>query len=352
MKNKVKFRDRMIFKLTMISLISLLISFALFIVFIIFLDESGKWQIEVPDEPKKPFFFAHNFLFVGGVLVCLFSSLMFSIYMNKKFLKPIEELKERTNEVSKGDFSVRIDYIPNNEIGELAKNFNAMVEELQKNEMLKNDFITNVSHEFKTPLSIIQGYATLLQDPDLNKEDREKYTETIVESTSKLTTLVNNILKISKLDNQKITIENTYYYLDEQIRESILSFENEWTNKKIDLDCVAINADKNLLINVWNNLLSNAIKYSNEGGKIEIKLCKEGNSINVKIKDDGCGMKKEDIPYIFDKFYQCDKSHISEGNGLGLSLVKKIVEISNGDIKVASELGIGTEFTIILPVNI
>lgn len=289
------------------------------------------------------------------MLIC-FSSILgiiASIYLSRKFLKPIENLKEMTNKVANGDFEAKISDVPFNEVGELIENFNTMVCELKKNETLKSDFISNVSHEFKTPLSSIQGYATLLQDESLSKSEKERYLKCIIQSTSSLSELVNNILKITKIDNQKISIEKQNYELDEQIRESILSFENEWNNKEIEFDLelekIHINADKVLMVNVWNNLISNAIKYSHPKGVIHIRLYQEDKKIIIIIKDEGIGIPQESLPYIFDKFYQVEKSHNGEGNGLGLALVKKIVNLSNGTIKVNSKINQGSEFIITLP---
>ena len=219
--------------------------------------------------------------------------------------------------------------------------------------MLKNDFVSNVSHEFKTPLSIIEGYVTLLQDPSLSEENREKYTQIIIDATKKLSTLVNNVLKISRIDNRKISINKEMFSLDEQIREAILFYQDEWVNKEIefdiDLEEINITADKNLLVNVWNNLINNAIKFSNKKSTIFVRLIKEKDNVILTIKDQGCGIEKEDLPYIFDKFFQSDKSHKTHGNGLGLTLVREIVELSKGTIEVDSEVNVGTTFKVVLP---
>ena len=347
-----RFKDRVVTKVITISFVSVLLTFAFLVLLTFFAFEFGDWEIHIPPElrPRSP-------LVTMGILIfiSLVFGLFFSAFISTRFLQPVNELKKMTSKVAKGDFTVQMVDIPENEFGEFIEDFNTMVKELRKNEMLKNDFVSNVSHEFKTPLSVIEGYASLLQDPSLTEEDRQKYTQIIIESTKKLSTLVNNVLKISKLDNRKITINKEEYYLDEQIRESILSYQDEWANKRIDfeidMETILINADKNLLVNVWNNLISNAIKFSPENSTIFITLSEENEHAKISIKDEGCGIPKDDIPYIFDKFFQVDKSHKSNGNGLGLTLVKDIIDLVKGEIKVESEVNKGTTFTIYLPIR-
>lgn len=353
MKRKNRFNKTMAFQLTMAAFIALIIAFVLLIgAFLIYINVLD-WQIEAPESPSRPLSPFRTLFFT--VLISFIVGVSITIYLSRVVIRPLSELKTLTAEVARGNFEVKIktDDIPKNEFGEFFEDFNTMVTELKKNEMLKSDFISNVSHEFKTPLSIIQGYATLLQDENISEDDRIKYSQTIFEATEKLTILVNDILKISKIDNRKVTIETSTYQLDEQIRECILSFEELWSNKNIDLNIemeeITINADKNLLSNVWNNLINNAIKFSNTGGKIDINLTLKDGNVIFSIKDYGCGIKQEDIPYIFDKFYQADKSHASKGNGLGLPLAKKIVELSSGNIEVNSVINEGSEFIVTIP---
>ncbi|MBQ8206998.1 MAG: HAMP domain-containing histidine kinase [Bacilli bacterium] len=353
MRKSNKFSRKMMFQLASVAISSLLITFIFMISILALIVMLNDWEVEVPEQRPIHLFLTPYLTIMLVTIVSLAIGVAMSLYLGKKFIKPISDLKVATEKVAKGDFNVIVEDIPESETGELIENFNVMVKELQKNEILKNDFISNVSHEFKTPLSTIQGYATLLQDESLNEEDKQKYTQIIIESTTKLTALVNNILKISKIDNRKITIETNVYQLDEQIRESILSLENMWSNKNIDFDInlesIEIVSDENLLSNVWNNLLSNAIKFSDNNGKISINLTKDDNNAIVSIKDYGCGIKEEDIPYIFDKFYQTEKSHNIEGNGLGLALVKKIVTLLNGSVTVNSNINEGSEFIVTLP---
>lgn len=350
-KSVNKFATKMIFQMIGIILISLVFSY---VTLYILLKVLITLEI-ISFIPKNPRFISANLSLIFIIIVSLLLGIIISIYLIRRFLNPINELKKITTKVANGNFNVQITNIPQNEMGELIKNFNVMVSELQKNETLKSDFISNVSHEFKTPLATIQGYATLLQDETLSEDEKNKYVNNIIQSTVKLTSLVNNILKITKIDNQKISIEKNYFKLDEQIRESILLFEKEWTNKNIEfdinLDALSIHADKELLSNVWNNLIGNAIKYSNENSTIKVSLNQEDDFVVFIIKDNGQGIPEESIPYIFDKFYQADSSHSSEGNGLGLALVKKIVSLSNGSVSVSSKLNEGSTFTIKLPIE-
>lgn len=352
-KNKVN--NKMIFQVVTISFFSLLLSFILFVLIMIFVVRIFDLTIEFPNHhPGHEGQYKGIYIIFISLVISFILGVIFSVYLSERFLKPIKKLKKMTGEVAKGNFNVQIDKkdIPENELGELIENFNKMVKELNKNEMLKSDFIGNVSHEFKTPLSVIQGYTTLLQDENLSDNDKTKYTTIILEATKRLTTLVNDILKISKIENQKVSVVYENFSLDEQIRESILSYETLWNEKQIEFDIILeeinINSDKNLLFNVWNNLINNAIKFSNFGGKIEISLASENENAVFKIKDYGCGISKDDLPYIFDKFYQVDKSHNSNGNGLGLALVKKIIEYFNGSINVESKLNEGTTFIVTL----
>ena len=348
MENKKRrMREKLMYQLVVTNVILFLFSYLFVIVAITFAFHFEEYEFSFARALFHPFVTFSVIIFLG-----LNMALIFFFKFSKKFLKPIHELKKGMDQVKNGNFNIRIENEFHNETQDLINNFNLMVEELQKSETLKSDFISNVSHEFKTPLSSIQGYATLLQDESLSKEDKDKYTKYIIDSTQKLNVLISNILKISKIDNQKIVIEQELFELDEQIREVVLSLEKEWTNKNIeldiDLDEVSIRTDKILLSHVWSNIIGNAIKYSYDNSKIEIKLRNENDKIKVTIKDYGIGIEEEKIPYIFNKFYQGDTSHSNEGNGLGLALVKGIVDLINGKIEVHSEVNKGTEFIVTL----
>ncbi len=285
-------------------------------------------------------------------------SFVISIFISKNFSKPMSKLSDATYQVAKGNFEIRLERPKKKngkprkrtEVDVVYENFNKMVTELKQNEIFKTDFISNVSHEIKTPLATIQGYATLLQDDKLPKKTRQEYIKTIIVATKQLTNLTTNILKLSKLENQGIFTAHTQYNLAEQIRTVIVSLEKAWTEKDIefelDLDEIIVKLDEELIAQVWKNLIENAIKFSNQKGTITISLKKEDNLVVVKIIDNGTGMTEQTKEHLFDKFYQGDSSHSNEGNGLGLALVKKIIDIHNAEINVTSELEKGTTFEI------
>lgn len=298
----------------------------------------------------------------GYIVAMLITSLIigtfFGYFLSKRYLRPLKQLSDASKKIAEGDFSVNIEKLEpkdgDTELDELIKNFNIMVQKLSKIETLRSDFIANVSHEFKTPLATIQGYVTLLEDDKLTNEERKHYLGIIFDATKKLTNLSSNILKITKLENQEVEINKTEYNLSEQLREVIILLQASWEKKNIEFnldlpDCMII-SDEELLQQVWMNVISNAIKFSYESGKIYINLVSHSNYIIVTIKDCGCGMDEETVAHVFDKFYQGDKSHSKEGNGLGLSLVKRILDICLCKIKIESKLNEGTTVTITLPI--
>lgn len=296
----------------------------------------------------RGFFLATTTLIISTIIATIISGIS-----SKQILQPIRALSKATEEVAKGDFSVRLDIPKDYEFGLLTKNFNKMVHELSSIETLRNDFVSNVSHEIKTPLASIQGFAKLVQDKNFNDNERNEFAEIIINESSRLSKLASNILKLSKLENQDIITEKVEFALDEQIRCAILIMEPEWSEKNIDLDIdldrVNIIENEDLLQQVWLNIIGNAIKFTNEGGTIRIKLMDLKNNIVVKVSDNGIGMNEETQRHIFEKFYQGDKSHLSKGNGLGLALVKRILELCNGEIRVKSNSNYGTTFTVELP---
>lgn len=267
--------------------------------------------------------------------------------------RPVEKILEATERITKGDFSVRVQpshsWSRYDEYDMIMENLNRMTEELEKNELLKTDFISNVSHEIKTPLSVIQNYASMLKE-EPSSEKRKEYADTLSAAAKRLAALTSNVLKLSKLENQTITPQKTEIRLDESLTECILQFEEEIDKKGLRLDCdireITAVSDESCLELVWNNLISNAVKFTDEGGKIEISLKEEGGAVVFVISDTGCGMSSETGVHIFDKFYQGDTSHSREGNGLGLALVKKVIDILGGEIGVSSELGKGSTFTV------
>ena len=273
----------------------------------------------------------------------------------RMIFKPVKRIQTGIDRVISGDYSVRIDYIhgenSDNEFDMIIAGLNKMIEELSGVETLRTDFIANVSHELKTPLAVMQNYGTLLQSPNLSEEQRIEYGKAIQEQTKRLSSLVMNILKLNKLENQQIYPNVEKYYLSEQLCECMLEFEAVWEEKNIELEVemdeeVQIEADKELLSLVWNNLLSNALKFTEENGKVLLKLHKDEKYVYVEVKDTGCGMTIETGKNIFRKFYQGDTSHATKGNGLGLALVKRVIDICAGEISVSSQLGEGSTFTV------
>lgn len=278
----------------------------------------------------------------------------------KTVTKPVKMIQEGLDRVIKGDFTTRIPYLigpySSNEFDQVITGLNKMIEEISGVETLRTDFIANVSHELKTPLAVMQNYGTLLQSDDLSEEQRIEYGKAIAEQTRKLSNLVMNILKLNKLENQQIYPNVAKYDLGEQICECMLEFESVWEDKEIELDVdleedVCVEADKELLSLVWNNLLSNALKFTPEKGTVGLKLFREGADVCVQVSDTGCGMSAETGKNIFKKFYQGDTSHSTKGNGLGLALVKRVIDICKGEISVSSRLGEGSTFTVRLNRN-
>lgn len=291
------------------------------------------------------------------IVICILSVVGAAIDAIRRKLmidRPVTKILDATERIAKGDFSVRLDL--SHDYGKYTKydlvmeNLNVMAAELGKTELLKSDFISNVSHEIKTPLAIIQNYATALQSEDLDKETREKYTKTLIHASKRISDLITNILKLNKLENQEIKAENVAFDLTAALSETVLEFEDLLENKNLTLECdfeeVTLFSSPALLEIVWNNLLSNAIKFTNEGGRVEVSLKKKGEQAVVSVSDSGVGISKETGKKIFEKFYQGDTSHSQEGNGLGLALVKKVIDILGGEINVESELGKGSTFTI------
>ncbi len=277
--------------------------------------------------------------------------------INRSYEEPLKEIAKATNEVANGDFSVYIPVIHTPEkldyLDIMIEDFNKMVEELGSIETLKTDFFSNVSHEIKTPIAVIQNSSELLKKTELTKE-QEAELNNIFNASRKLSTLITNILKLSKLEKQAIKPELVNYDLSRQLCDSVILFEDQWEKKNIELDLdiedsVFVNSDPELMDLVWNNLISNAIKFSENNGKISIKEESNEDEIVVLVSDSGCGMDDETKKKVFDKFYQGDSSHKTEGNGLGLALVSRILQLLDGDISVSSKLGEGSTFVVSLP---
>jgi len=274
-------------------------------------------------------------------------------YVSTKMLSPVIKINDAAKKVARGDFSVRLEEKSiAKEIEEIATSFNIMVKELSNTETLRTDFVSNVSHEFKTPLSAIEGYATLLQDERLSREEQALYVSRILENTSRLGKLTQSILSLSQLENQEIVLQKESYMLDEQIRRVLLGYEPLWEEKELNID-IALEAtqyygSKSLLAQVWSNLIDNAIKFSKPGGTLSIGCRELDGSVIVRIKDTGIGMSEEVRLHAFDKFYQGEHSHTTQGNGLGLALVRRIVTLCGGTIEIRSNEGKGTEILVTL----
>ncbi len=256
-----------------------------------------------------------------------------------------------------GDFSARISVQDNaHKFGEISDSINLLASELSGVETLRTDFIANVSHELKTPLAVIQNYAAMLRSPDLDEQTRLEYARSITDTTRRLSSLITNILKLNRLENQQIFPEKKEYYLGEQLCECLLNFEGEWEKKSLEIETdideeIKVTADSELLSVVWNNLFSNAVKFTESGGKIGVSLRRENGFAVVSVSDTGCGISPETGKHIFEKFYQGDISHAAQGNGLGLALVKRIIDITGGEISAQSVLGKGSTFTVKLKEN-
>lgn len=291
-----------------------------------------------------------NVFFITAI-VCIIESIVRFVFSEL----PLRKILDATERLTSGDFSVRIQRptFASRDMKRLIDSFNRMAQELSGLETLRSDFISNVSHEIKTPLAVIQNYAVMLKSHDLDGETRADYAQKISESSKKLSSLVTNILKLNKLENQSIFPIRDKFNLSEQVRESILEFESIWEEKDITLeivieDDILIASDPQLLSLVWNNLLSNAFKFTDRGGRVSVSLTQTEGEISFCVKDNGCGMTQDTGMHIFEKFYQGDTSHATIGNGLGLSLVKRVIDILGAQISVQSTLGVGSEFTVVL----
>ena len=277
-------------------------------------------------------------------------------YLRRRLMvdRPVRIITEAAEKIMQGDFSVRI--APMHGAGvdgfnQIASAINQMAQELSGTETLRTDFIANVSHELKTPLAVMGNYATILQRPGITEAEKNEYAKAISEAARRLAQLITNILKLNKLENQQIFPRAEEYDLGEQLCQSLLQFEDAWERKNLNIETdleegVHIRSDAELLSLVWNNLISNAIKFTPEGGTVSLALKTREDRVSVSVSDTGCGMKPEVGQHIFEKFYQGDTSHATQGNGLGLALVKRVVDILSGEIGVESIYGQGSTFTV------
>lgn len=281
-------------------------------------------------------------------------TLILMLFVSHLFIRPLNQLIAALRKVSKRDFNVSLDEEHGlSEIRDMNKNFNRMILELSNTETLRNDFVSNVSHEFKTPLASIEGYASLMLNPEASDIELRDYAKKIMLSTRQLSSLTGNILSLSRLNAGTINDKAKLFSLDEQLREAILSLEPQWSKKNIDIDIdlpeISIFGYQNMLFQVWTNIYSNAIKFSPDDSTITTRIRKSENGVYVSIQDRGIGMTELQMHHIFDKFYQADTTHKSDGNGLGLAISAKIIDLSQGTISVDSEPGMGSTFSIYLP---
>ena len=280
----------------------------------------------------------------------------FADYIRRKIMveRPTKIITEATEKIMSGDFSVRIKPMQSSGMegfNRIAMAINQMAEELSSVETLRTDFIANVSHEMKTPLAVMQNYGTLLQAPDLSDEKRIEYAKGVTDGSRRMADMMTNILKLNRLENQQIYPQVSEFDLGEQLCECLLQYENVWEKANIEIETdiaedVKVKADAELLGHVWNNLFSNAFKFTPSGGTVTVSLTATDHHAIVKVTDTGCGMTPEVGAHIFEKFYQGDTSHSVQGNGLGLALVKRVIDIMQGEIGVESAVGKGSTFTV------
>ncbi len=298
---------------------------------------------------------AAKLTFLNVVFLSLLFTLLDMVRRKLVIDRPVKKITDAAEKIMQGDFSVRIPmpraYAADDKFGDIIECFNKMAQELSGTETLRTDFIANVSHELKTPLAVMQNYSTMLQQPGLSEEKRQEYAKAISDASRRLASLITNILKLNKLENQQITPAMSVYDLGEQLCECLLAFEDMWESKRLDIeteldDGILVRSDAEMMTLVWNNLFSNAIKFTDAGGKITLRLKADGDYALVQISDTGCGISSEVGAHIFEKFYQGDTSHATQGNGLGLALVKRVVDITESDIFIESEVGRGTTFTV------
>ena len=333
-RNRFSLRTRLTALVTLEMLVCILVAYGLALLF------NNVFPWKVPLELEL-------------LCVCLLVGILVTSQLSKYFFNPIKKLRGAMDQVAEGDFSVRLDdKSTSKEIMEIYTGFNLMAHELSATEILQSDFVSNVSHEFKTPINAIEGYSTLLQDSDNLDENQREYVEKILLNTQRLSSRVGSVLLLSKLENQQIPSHQTQYRLDEQIRQSVVALEPAWEQKDIEFDLelerVSYLGNEPMMRHVWDNLISNAIKFSPAGSTVKLQLTKKPKKLIFTIEDQGPGLTQEAQKHIFDKFFQADNSHKQEGNGLGLALVKRILTIEQGQITAENLPQGGCRFTVTL----
>jgi signal transduction histidine kinase len=333
----------------------LLMGFTVTCCMILFLSQmSARMEIEFTQENIQA---AARLTFGNVLLLTLLCTVIDGIRRYYTVERPIKKITDAAEQIMQGNLDIRIEKLKTidleNGLNVIIEYFNRMTRELSGMETLRTDFIANVSHELKTPLAVMQNYGTLLQQPDLPEEQRLEYARAITDASRSLANMVSNILKLNKLENQTIYPASTSYNLGEQLCECLVGLEEVWDKKGLNIDAdvaedVYVTADPELLTLVWNNLFSNAIKFTDAGGRITLTLKSVEGKAVVSVADTGCGISPEVGKHMFEKFYQGDTSHAAKGNGLGLALVKRVIDIIGGDISVSSEVGKGSTFTVVL----
>ncbi|MDE5576247.1 MAG: HAMP domain-containing histidine kinase [Oscillospiraceae bacterium] len=312
-----------------------------------------RWIIVRPDRHKGPMadfmgmqiFYVAVPLALGTVLIVLASITV---------ARPIKRISGASKRVAEGDFSVQLEPKGSGEIRELTENFNSMIRGLSANEYLHKEFVSNISHEFNTPITSLKGYAKLLKRDDLTTEQREEYADIVIAESDRLSRLSADLLKLSELENKGLSPERKEFSLDEQIRSAVILLQQSWEEKSLDLDIdleeVFFEGDESLLYQLWVNLISNAVRYTENGGEIKVSLSKDEAAVKVSVSDSGIGITDEEMENVFRRFYKADKSRSSRGTGLGLAIAKKIAELHGGDITVSGAVGVGSTFTVTLPI--
>ncbi|MBQ8922748.1 MAG: HAMP domain-containing histidine kinase [Oscillospiraceae bacterium] len=341
-----KWRSRLLNLLEYLGIL-FFISFVLTASFVLFF----QW-VEIPEKTIRQ---SAVITFCNAMFIAFLVWLIDRLRKRFSVDRPVRRISEGLERLCRGDFSARIkpfsDPLGNNRYNIIIAQINKMADELSGVETLRTDFVSNVSHEMKTPLAVIQNYAALLRAPNLPDTDRIAYAESVTDATKRLAALITNILKLNKLENQQIFPEAQQYNLSEQVCACLLEFESVWEKKEIEIETdidedVIVTADPELLSLVWSNLFSNALKFTEAGGTVRVAVKRQGSGAAVSVSDTGCGIDSETGKHIFDKFYQGDTSHAARGNGLGLALVKRIIDITDGEIAVQSEVGKGSTFTV------
>ena len=346
MKKELRFPTNIVLLSTGIIFILLTITMFISNTIIIFLLEHG-----IMDRPPHPGSLL-PFLLRTGIISILIGTIL-TLCIGHLPLRPLYTFMQAIHSVSDGNFHTKIYLEHPKEFRELSRCFNQMTEELSQIELLRSDFINNFSHEFKTPMVSILGFAQLLKKGNLNASEQAEYLDIIIDEAKRLTALSTNILNLSKVESMSLLTDSTTFNVGEQIRECVVLLEKKWTEKDISFDLhlleQKIDGNAQLLKQVWTNLIDNAIKFSPVKSEIILSMDKHSDTFSVTITDNGCGMDEKTQHYIFDKFYQGDSSHSSEGNGLGLALVKKIIELHHGTITVQSQPLQGSSFIVTLP---